>query len=116
MKKSNGFTLIEFLIILSILGIIAAVAIPLYNDYVRCSQDKACSAAKKMQRESTPSSSEAAAHQRRADATDRTVRYVKDLRTTPNLCFAYLTYREGLTQISCEGIPSELLIVIGEGR
>ena len=41
-KKQSGFTLIELMIVVAIIGILAVIAIPAYSSYVAKGQSNAC--------------------------------------------------------------------------
>lgn len=42
MKKNNGFSLIEIIVVVAIMGILVAISFPIYNNYSRKAKQTAC--------------------------------------------------------------------------
>jgi type IV pilus assembly protein PilE len=90
----RGFTLIELMIVVAIVGILAAAALPLYNDYVRRSRIVEATSAL-------------------ADARTRMERYYLDNRTYVGGCQDWSTKS---FKVGCDGAPTATTYSLkGEG-
>ncbi len=97
MKKMQGFTLIELMIVIAILGILLAIAIPAYNDYTiraRISEGLNVAAAAKMAVSETRLSSNAWPADNTAAGLNATIQstYVSGLAVGPGGVIT-ITYR-----------------------
>lgn len=44
LRNQKGFTLMELMIVIVIIGVLAAIGVPAYNNYVKSAKEKACAA------------------------------------------------------------------------
>ena len=93
-SAARGFTLIELMIVVTILGILAAIALPAYNDYVRRSRIIEATTAM-------------------ADARTRMERFYLDNRTYVGGCQDWSTKS---FKVGCDGAPTATTYALkGEG-